>query len=127
MQCCAATSARPTKPESHAKGSDKFPFPLAPTNNLLSHVRQKVVGFINPFDPRNFPGENALPRMSSANIFNAEFVNTIESRYIEKKAYLSRYSHERTIALRDSEGRLASEFGNEEKWFRTVKEDLRKF
>jgi len=53
-------------------------------------------------------------------------VNTGESKYIEKKAYLSRYAHERTLALRESEARLQAEFGNEEKWL-LVKEELRKF
>ncbi|MEY2427554.1 MAG: hypothetical protein QOJ40_439 [Verrucomicrobiota bacterium] len=65
--------------------------------------------------------------MPSANIFNAEFVNAIESKYVEKKAYLSRYSHERTLALRESESLLAKEFGNEEKWFGAAKGELRKF
>jgi ubiquinone/menaquinone biosynthesis C-methylase UbiE len=65
--------------------------------------------------------------VASANILNADLVNTAESKYVEKKAYLSRYSHERTLALRESEAMLAKEFGNEEKWFRNVKEDLRKF
>ncbi len=60
-------------------------------------------------------------------MLDADLVNTAESKYIDKKAYLSRYSHERTVALRESEARLAKEFGNEEKWFRRIKEDHRKF
>lgn len=48
-----------------------------------------------------------------------------ESRYIEKEAYLSRYTHERSIAQRESDERLKSEFTAE--WLRSVKEDLPKF
>lgn len=70
---------------------------------------------------------NALPCFAAANILNTESVSAAESKYIEKRAYLSRYSHERTLALRESEDKLAKEFGNEEKWFRNVKEELRKF
>ena len=52
-------------------------------------------------------------------------MNAIESRYIEKKAYLSTYAHEHMLALRESEERIAAEFNAE--WFRSVKEDLPKF
>ena len=54
-------------------------------------------------------------------------VSTTESKYIEKKSYLSRYAHERTVAVRESEARLAAEFGNEEKWLRCVKEECIRF
>ncbi len=50
---------------------------------------------------------------------------SIESKYVEKKAYLSRYTHERSVALRESEDRLKAEFNAE--WLRSVKEDLPKF
>ena len=52
-------------------------------------------------------------------------MNTTESSYIERKSYLSRYSHERGVAARESEQRLATEFSAE--WFRSAKEDLPKF
>ena len=48
-----------------------------------------------------------------------------ESKYVEKKSYLSRYTHERMLALRESEERVAVEFDHE--WFRSVKEELPKF
>ncbi|HTL54655.1 MAG TPA: class I SAM-dependent methyltransferase [Candidatus Limnocylindrales bacterium] len=45
-----------------------------------------------------------------------------ESKYIQKKGYLSRYSHERTVALREGAVRCG-----EEEWLRSVREDLPKF
>jgi ubiquinone/menaquinone biosynthesis C-methylase UbiE len=53
-------------------------------------------------------------------------VNSVESRYIEKKSYLSRYSHERTVALREQEP-LPSEKQNEVEWARFLRHDLSKF
>jgi len=52
-------------------------------------------------------------------------VNTTESKYVEKKAYLSRYSHEHAIALRESEERLAKEFTDD--WYRAAKDEWPKF
>jgi ubiquinone/menaquinone biosynthesis C-methylase UbiE len=54
-------------------------------------------------------------------------VKTVESRYVEKRQYLSRYSHERTVALRDSAARRAVQSGGEAEWLRSVKEDLPRF
>ncbi len=54
-------------------------------------------------------------------------VSTAESKYVEKKAYLSRYSHERVVALRESDARLTAEFGDEERWRRCIKEELSRF
>jgi ubiquinone/menaquinone biosynthesis C-methylase UbiE len=51
----------------------------------------------------------------------------MESKYIEKKAYLSRYAHERELAMRESDGHLATEFGSESEWLRSVREDFPKF
>jgi len=48
-----------------------------------------------------------------------------ESRYVEKKAYLSRYAHERLLAQRESPDRVNAEFSDE--WFRKVKEELPRF
>lgn len=48
-----------------------------------------------------------------------------ESRYIERKSYLSRYSHERAVAARESEERLAQEFDRE--WFHRAKVEWPKF
>jgi SAM-dependent methyltransferase len=50
---------------------------------------------------------------------------SIESRYIEKEAYLSRYTHKRAIAQRESDERLKAEFTGD--WLRSVKEELPKF
>lgn len=48
-------------------------------------------------------------------------MNTGESKYIEQKSYLSRYSHERIVAQRESEDKLAREFTDE--WYRAARED----
>jgi ubiquinone/menaquinone biosynthesis C-methylase UbiE len=52
---------------------------------------------------------------------------TTESKYIEKKDYLSRYAHERIVALRDSAARSAVGSGDEAKWLLSVQRDLPKF
>jgi ubiquinone/menaquinone biosynthesis C-methylase UbiE len=52
-------------------------------------------------------------------------VNSGESKYIEKKDYLSRYTHERTILAREADERLTAEFTND--WLRSVKEELPQF
>lgn len=49
----------------------------------------------------------------------------MESKYIERKSYLSRYAHERAVAVRESEDRLAAEFTSE--WYHSAKEELTKF
>ena len=48
-----------------------------------------------------------------------------ESRYVEKKAYLSRYAHERLLAQRELPARVNAEFSDE--WFRKAREELPKF
>jgi ubiquinone/menaquinone biosynthesis C-methylase UbiE len=53
-------------------------------------------------------------------------VVTGESKYIDKKGYVSRYAEERTLKLREGRAR-AHEFADEEEWLRSVKEDLPKF
>ena len=52
-------------------------------------------------------------------------MNRPESKYVEKKAYLSRYAHERLLAQRESPDRVSAEFSEE--WFRKAKEELPKF
>jgi len=52
-------------------------------------------------------------------------MNRPESRYVEKKAYLSRYAHERLLAQRESPTRVKEEFNDE--WFRQATEELPKF
>ena len=48
-----------------------------------------------------------------------------ESKYVEKRAYLSRYAHERLLAQREAPARVNAEFTDE--WFRKAKEELPKF
>jgi len=50
-----------------------------------------------------------------------------ESKYVDKKAYLSRYAEEQTLALRETHGRRASEFVDEAEWFRCVEEVFPKY
>ena len=54
-------------------------------------------------------------------------MNSNASRYIEKKGYLSRYSHERIVKLREERGEPVHEFGTEEAWTRSLREELPKF
>jgi ubiquinone/menaquinone biosynthesis C-methylase UbiE len=54
-------------------------------------------------------------------------LHTTDSKYVEKKSYLSRYAHERMVALRESRGEPVHEFGSEEEWARCLKEDLSRF
>ncbi len=53
-------------------------------------------------------------------------VSTAESKYVEKKGYLSPHAQEQALALRASERRLGTEFADEAEWLHTVKEDLPK-
>jgi ubiquinone/menaquinone biosynthesis C-methylase UbiE len=50
-----------------------------------------------------------------------------ESKYIEKDAYLSRYTHERVLALRETATRSNSEVTSEEDWLRTLKSEVSRF
>ena len=50
-----------------------------------------------------------------------------ESRYIEKKGYLSRYAHEGMVARREVSIDPSQEFGSYEAWTRALKEDLPRF
>jgi ubiquinone/menaquinone biosynthesis C-methylase UbiE len=54
-------------------------------------------------------------------------VSTAESKYVEKKAYLTRYAGERTLAMREAAARLGLERENEEDWLRCVQKDFPKF
>ena len=55
-------------------------------------------------------------------------VNALESRYVEKKDYLSRYTHERVLALREARPIQAVENGPDRAGSRKkTKEDLRRF
>jgi SAM-dependent methyltransferase len=52
-------------------------------------------------------------------------VHTTESKYIEKQSYLSRYSHERMVAQREADDRLAEEFTDD--WYRSAEQEWPKF
>jgi ubiquinone/menaquinone biosynthesis C-methylase UbiE len=54
-------------------------------------------------------------------------VNTLESKYIEKQSYLSQYTHERLLALREARADALTEFANEQQWLGFVHETLSKF
>jgi ubiquinone/menaquinone biosynthesis C-methylase UbiE len=54
-------------------------------------------------------------------------VNANESKYVEKKSYLSGYAHERTVALRESHARLAIDPATEAQWLKCVKEEFTQF
>ncbi len=71
--------------------------------------------------------QNPLRSEAAPSTLLASPVSTCQSRYIEKKGYLSRYAHERTVELRNLAARRAAESGSEAKWLRAVQEDLPKF
>jgi ubiquinone/menaquinone biosynthesis C-methylase UbiE len=50
-----------------------------------------------------------------------------ESKYIEKQSYLSQYTHERMLALREARADALIEFANEQQWLSYVRNDLAKF
>jgi len=61
------------------------------------------------------------------NSIKSDFVPTNDSKYVEKKAYLSRYAHERMVTQRESRSEPAHEFGSDEEWSRSLREDLPPF
>lgn len=54
-------------------------------------------------------------------------LNTSESKYVEKKAYLSQLAHSSELAFREADDHLSTEFGSEAEWLRCVQEDFPKF
>src|SRR5438105_9536806 len=54
-------------------------------------------------------------------------VNTLGSRYIERKGYLSRYSHQHMVQVRETRGEPVHEFGSEEAWAKSLRQDLPRF
>lgn len=57
----------------------------------------------------------------------SQIVDRTESRYVEKRGYASRHTHERMVELRHSGGRLAGQPEDPEEWLRTLKQDLPRF
>ena len=54
-------------------------------------------------------------------------LSTTESKYIDRKSYLSRYAHERMVALREARSDPTHEFGSEAEWTRCLKQELPRF
>jgi ubiquinone/menaquinone biosynthesis C-methylase UbiE len=54
-------------------------------------------------------------------------VSTPESKYIEKKGYLSHYTHEQMVNRREAASDPSLEFGSEKEWTRHLREDLPRF
>ena len=54
-------------------------------------------------------------------------MTTTESKYVEKKNYLSRYAHEHIVAQREAAARQAAGSGPEAKWLRAVQEELPRY
>ena len=54
-------------------------------------------------------------------------VNVVGSRYVEKRGYLSRYSHERMVQAREARAEPIHEFGSEAAWTRSLRQELPRF
>ena len=54
-------------------------------------------------------------------------MNTEESRYVERQAYLSQLAHVRELSFRETEHHLETEFGSEAEWLRCVQADFPRF
>src|SRR5947209_12905921 len=59
--------------------------------------------------------------------FFPQSVSTTDSKYVERKAYLSQYVHERTLAVREAAAKAAAASGNEAAWLRSLQEELPRF
>jgi ubiquinone/menaquinone biosynthesis C-methylase UbiE len=51
----------------------------------------------------------------------------VESKYQDRRGYLSRYAHQRMVDKREAASDPLHEFGSEKEWTRTLKEDLPRF
>jgi ubiquinone/menaquinone biosynthesis C-methylase UbiE len=54
-------------------------------------------------------------------------MSTSESKYIEKKQFLSQYAHERSVALRERAAQAIMGSDDEAEWLRSLQENLPKF
>ena len=54
-------------------------------------------------------------------------MNRTESKYVARKDFLSRYVHERTVAMRESATRREAAARHSARWLRSLKEDLPRF
>jgi ubiquinone/menaquinone biosynthesis C-methylase UbiE len=54
-------------------------------------------------------------------------VSTTDSKYVERKAYLSRYVHERTLAAREAADRATADSGDQSAGLRPLHEELPRF
>src|ERR1043165_5481983 len=64
----------------------------------------------------NLQTQNQFALIVFTNYFRASLLHTTDSKYVEKKGYLSHYSHERMVALREARSEPLHEFGTEEEW-----------
>src|ERR1043166_3731677 len=76
---------------------------------------------------RGSSAKSHLRPSASRIILDANLLHTTDSKYVEKKGYLSRYSHERMVELRESRSEPIHEFGSEEEWSRCLRDDLTRF
>lgn len=55
-------------------------------------------------------------------------MNAVESKYVEKKGYLSRYTHERAVTIREAEGlQWRRIYESEDDWLRSVQKEFPRF
>jgi ubiquinone/menaquinone biosynthesis C-methylase UbiE len=54
-------------------------------------------------------------------------VSLTESKYVDKQDFLSRYTHERTLAWRESRAGLVAGCGDDEEWLRCIQAEFPKF
>jgi ubiquinone/menaquinone biosynthesis C-methylase UbiE len=54
-------------------------------------------------------------------------MNRAESKYVARKAFLSRYVHERTVAMRESANRRDAATRHSARWLRSLQEELPRF
>jgi ubiquinone/menaquinone biosynthesis C-methylase UbiE len=73
--------------------------------------------------------ENAWKTLPCAAVPNnlLATISMVESKYIERKGYLSRYAPEQTKALRAAQARRANEFCEDEDYYRSLREELPRF
>jgi ubiquinone/menaquinone biosynthesis C-methylase UbiE len=80
---------------------------------------------IEPLSDRS--SKSHLRRTALPTILGANLLHTTDSKYVDRKGYLSRYSHERMVAVRESCSEPIHEFGTEEEWSRCLRDDLTRF
>ena len=73
-----------------------------------------------------FPSD--FPFLSSLSLLLLRLVmNRTESKYVARKAFLSRYVHERTVAMRESATRREAATRHSARWLKSLQEELPRF